>query len=90
MRGGVVGVARERGCGGEPAGITPHDLNDRYTLNCVDKGIMCNLKHRRSNIFCSGTKARRVVSDRKVIVDRLWNADYTDRTADMVSVIGKL
>ena len=60
----------------QPSCMASHNLYDRNgrLLNAKALVIADNLFHRSCNIFCCGTISRTMVCNRKVVVNRLWNA----------------
>ena len=81
--------AGKNACGGQPAGMAPHDLDDgdRWFI-IIDRGINCNFAYCRSNIFGSTSVARGMIGQNQIVVDGFRNSDDADITSDCCCVAG--
>ena len=82
-------VLRERGGGGQPARVAPHDFHDGHGFEVVNRGITHQLLDRRADVFGGRAVARRVVGVGQIVVDRLGNADKADVAADFGGVVAQ-
>ena len=64
----------ERGGGGEPSGVTAHNLDDGDHAGVVHAGVLIDLHYRGGDVFRGGGKAGAVVGPEKIVIDRLRNA----------------
>ena len=79
------------GCGGQPSGVTSHDLNDSDRFFAVIyRGVQSDLAHRGGDVFCRASESRCVVREYQVVVDGLGDPDETDLAADLIGVCRQL
>ena len=76
-------------CGGscQPAGIAPHDFNNRNAFQIVNQSVAHKLLCNSCNILCRTSVARGVIRDFKVIVNCFRNSDKAYIRLDKARIV---
>jgi len=86
----VLFFVRERGGGGQPAGVAAHALDDRDHAGVVDLGVARDFHDGGGDVLGGGGVARAVVGAVEVVVDRLGHAHDAAFVADLLHILGDL
>ena len=66
---------RERRSGGQPARVSPHDLDDGHIFVAVHRRVADDLLHHRGDVLRRAPVAGGMIGHHQVVVDGLWHAD---------------
>ena len=80
----------ERGGGGQPAGVTAHDLDDADHTGVVHARVLIDLHAARGDILRGAGVAGAVVGAEEIVVDGLGNAHHAALVADLLHILGDL
>ena len=77
----------QRRSGGQPTGVTAHDLHDHDHAGIIYVGVLIDLHHGGGDILGSRSVAGAVVGAEQVVVDGLGNAHHTAVIAHGLHVV---
>ena len=85
----ALGVSQS-GCGGQPAGVTAHALDDGDHAGVVDLAVAGDFHEGGSDVLGGGGEAGAVVGAGQIVVDGLGHAHDPALVADLGHVLGDL